>query len=278
MTRIVPGLLVVSLIAAFVIGPLLTTLPLSAYFAERPVWLYTLQNISIARIMVSSLPGVFASNPVPDYVNGSLWTLYFEAACYIGLFLAGILGFLRRERFMWLVLAWLPVYVFARYLGPAKLIYFATFSLPFIVGMAIYLYRSSGILDGRVASGLFGAAVALGAAGHGIEELWSLAIAYGVLWLGFARAPALLAYNRIGDFSYGTYIYGFLVGQSIAAVLPGIGPAGMMALSLPISLLCGMASWFYVERPAMELRKALRLRVSREEPPMPVSAPASVRK
>lgn len=203
---------------------------------------------------------MFTHNPLPDYVNGSLWTLFFEVPCYIGLFIAGVLGFLRRDRFAWLVSAWAPVYAIGRY-GPwPDLIYFATFSLPFIVGMTIYRYRSPAVLNGWVALGLIVLAAGLGAIGLGIEELWSLATAYGTLWLGFAPAPALLAYNRIGDFSYGTYIYGFLVGQVIAATIPGIGTAGMMALSLPISIACGAFSWIYVERPAMQLRKSFSAR------------------
>jgi peptidoglycan/LPS O-acetylase OafA/YrhL len=90
--------------------------------------------------------------------------------------------------------------------------------------------------------------------GHGVQELWSVAVAYCVLWLGFARAPALLAYNKLGDYSYGTYIWGFPVGQVLAALIPGIGVAAMIALSLPLGVLCGALSWFCVERPALKLR------------------------
>ncbi len=256
-TRILPGLLVVSLFAAFVVGPLVTTLSFSAYFAERSVWLYSLQNISIVRIMASSLPGVFATNPLPNYVNASLWTLFYEVPCYVGLFFAGILGFLQPRRLPLLIAAWIPVYLFARYFGIIDLHYFATFSLPFIVGMAVYQYRSAILLNGWIAMALLAIGAGLGAAGHGVEEAWSLAVAYGVFCLGFARAPTLLAYNKIGDFSYGTYIYGFLVGQTIAHVFPGIGIAPLMEASLVIALFCGVLSWFYVERPAIELRKVL---------------------
>jgi peptidoglycan/LPS O-acetylase OafA/YrhL len=71
----------------------------------------------------------------------------------------------------------------------------------------------------------------------------------------------------MGDFSYGTYIYGFLVGQVIAAVMPNIGVGALMALSLSISLLCGMLSWKFVERPALQLRKTLIARsLKRPEP------------
>jgi peptidoglycan/LPS O-acetylase OafA/YrhL len=255
-TRIIPALLVVSLTCAFVIGPLFTAEPLSGYFSDRKVWLYPLENISIVGILEAiGLPGVFMNNPTPEVVNGPLWTLFFEATCYAGLFLTGVLGLLRRKRFAVLVLAWLPAYLIARY-GPwPQLKYFAIFSLPFVVGMGVYHFRAWGICNGRVALALFAAAFALIVTGHGIEELWSVAIAYGVLWLGFARAPALLPYNKLGDFSYGTYIWGFPAGQVVAALSPGIGIPAMIALTLPLGVLCGALSWYCVERPALELRK-----------------------
>lgn len=253
-TRIIPGLLVVSLISTFIMGALLTTFPLSSYFHSNSTWLYTLQNISIYRIQASTLPGVFAHNPMRGFINGSLWTLFYEVACYIGLFFAGILGFLRGARFVWMLLAWAPVYLAARY-GPwTNLNYFAILSLPFLIGMTAYHFRTRGMLRGWAALALLVVAAALGFEHHGVEELWSAAVAYGVLWLGFAEAPALLAYNKVGDFSYGTYIYGFPVGQICAALIPGIGVPLLITLSLPISILCGALSWHVVEKPALELR------------------------
>lgn len=267
-TRIIPGLLVVSLISAFILGPLLTAFPLSSYFASKSVWLYTLQNISIYRIMVSTLPGVFVHNPFPGFVNGSLWTLFFEVACYIGLFVAGIAGLLRRQQFVWMLLAWAVAYLGARY-GPwAKLTYFAILSFPFVIGMTVYHFRAARILNGWIALALMATAVALGLAHHGVEELWSAATAYGVLCLGFTPAPALLAYNKAGDFSYGTYIYGFPVGQTCAALIPGIGVPLLIALSLPVSILCGALSWKFVEKPALELRK---IAVRRQREPVKVA-------
>jgi peptidoglycan/LPS O-acetylase OafA/YrhL len=98
-TRIIPALLVVSLACAFLIGPLFTDHPLGAYFSDKSVWLYPLKNISLVGILYAiGLPGVFMHNPTPNIVNGPLWTLLFEGACYAGLFLIGVLGLLRRER------------------------------------------------------------------------------------------------------------------------------------------------------------------------------------
>jgi hypothetical protein len=221
-------------------GPLLTAFPLSSYFASKSVWLYTLQNISIYRIMVSTLPGVFVHNPFPGFVNGSLWTLFFEVACYIGLFLAGIAGLLRRQQFVWMLLAWAVAYLGARY-GPwAKLTYFAILSFPFVIGMTVYHFRAARILNGWIALALMATAVALGLAHHGVEELWSAATAYGVLCLGFTPAPALLAYNKAGDFSYGTYIYGHPGNRGSLVDCPV--PSGLDPVRRSFLEICGEAS------------------------------------
>ena len=257
-TRIFPGLIVVTLFAAFLVGPLLSALPMPAYFASSVVWLYPLRTVALVGPLLSpELPGLFIHNPV-HHVNGSLWTLLFEVACYIGLFSAGILGFLRRERFPWLLAAWLPVCLIVIYSGAFPNIhFFAIFSVPFVIGMIVYQYRPSGILNPWVGLLWFALAFALGLSGHFNEEIWSSAVAYEVLCLGFAPAPALLGYNSGGDFSYGTYIYGYLVGQVLVDLLPGMTPVELMALSLPAAIMCGVLSWFYVERPALNLRKTI---------------------
>jgi peptidoglycan/LPS O-acetylase OafA/YrhL len=253
--RILPGLLVCALLTAFLVGPLFTQLSPSAYFSEASVWLYPLQVVSLAKMMGATLPAMFAANPYPFAVNESLWTIYFEVACYAGLLISGLVGLLGRHRFHWLLAAYAPAYFIARY-GPwPELVYFAVFSLAFVIGMTIFRYRDRGILKGWVAALLLAASLAAAACGFPVEELWTLSIAYGALWLGFAGWRWPLAYNRIGDFSYGTYLYGFIVQQITAALLPGIAPLGMIALTLPAAVLCGAASWHLVERPGLRLAR-----------------------
>ncbi|QIL02015.1 acyltransferase [Sphingomonas sinipercae] len=251
--RIIPGLLAVSLITTLLIGPLFTALAPADYFSQASVWLYPLRATSVLRVMAARLPEMFPANPFPSGVNIPLWTLYYETACYAGLLVAGLLGLSRR--FGLLLLLWIPAYLVARY-GPwDELVPFARFSLPFVLGMAAYRYRSLAPFKGWAALSLLVVAGGLAWTGSGVEEIWSAAIGYGVLCLGFMRAPLLLPFNQIGDFSYGTYIYGFMVQQSIAAVFPGIGLAGMIALAVPAAILCGALSWHFVERPAIDWRK-----------------------
>ncbi len=67
--RLWPGLAVLVLLTTFVAGPLLSALPPQAYFANPDTWAY-LRTVTLAPV-VTQLPGVFATNPLPLTVNGS---------------------------------------------------------------------------------------------------------------------------------------------------------------------------------------------------------------
>lgn len=248
--RIFPGLLVVAVVTAFVIGPIFTIDP--HYGARAATWLYPIRTVALF-FNSQVLPGVFLGNPSPGAVNGSLWTLFYEVACYVGLFLAGLLGLLARRRLPWLIVAYIPVYLFIR-LGPLQSLQdYAILSLPFLVG--VVLFHRPCLLSGRAASALILLAVGLSGSGFRLEPLWSVTVSYGAIWLGFTRAPLLLRYNDLGDYSYGTYIYAFPVQQSLAAMIPGIDPMTMSALALPITWGLGALSWHFVEKPGKTLAR-----------------------
>ena len=81
--RIFPGLFVATLVSAFVLAPLVTTLAPGVYFSRPQPYHYVVGN-TLARSMVHELPGVmFVNNPVGLEVNGSMWTLRYEFMMYL---------------------------------------------------------------------------------------------------------------------------------------------------------------------------------------------------
>ena len=78
--RIIPGLFVVTALCALVLGLAFTELPWRQYLASGGVWRY-FRNVLL--YPVYDLPGVFAANPYPVAVNGSLWSLPVEVAMYV---------------------------------------------------------------------------------------------------------------------------------------------------------------------------------------------------
>ncbi len=77
--RIFPQLAVVILITAFVLGPIFTSLPIGTYFLSPGTYIYLLNAVLIP---IHNLPGVFEGLPYQT-VNGPLWTLPVEFACYL---------------------------------------------------------------------------------------------------------------------------------------------------------------------------------------------------
>src|SRR4029077_21161904 len=78
MLRIYPGLVVNVLVCAFLIGPLVGTLPLGAYLVSPELREFLVATLTLDPGPLH-LPGVlFADNSVGFLVNGSLWTLRYE--------------------------------------------------------------------------------------------------------------------------------------------------------------------------------------------------------
>ncbi|MHA1545910.1 MAG: acyltransferase family protein, partial [Alphaproteobacteria bacterium] len=96
--RLIPGLLLATLVTAFVFGPLFTTLGFWEYFSNWSVWTYA----PIMGSLVTSeleLPGLYTTLAIAGNVNEPLWTLRYEAVMYVGLaaiFSLGMLAGVRR--------------------------------------------------------------------------------------------------------------------------------------------------------------------------------------
>lgn len=248
--RLLPALGLLSLITAFIIGPLFTRLPLSAYFTDRQTYEYVPAVLSL-RWALANLPGLFDTLPYKA-VNGSLWTLWYEALCYLGLALVGVAGLLARKRFLLALMLYAVV----------NLALTLTTHVPtwlaqsFVLGMIVYRYRERVPAHFAIVVAL--ALLAAAATWRDVlgVEARVLAISYGALWAAQINIPALLQYNRIGDYSYGVYIYGWPIQQMVITLNPNIHPLLLIAAALPAATLCGAISWFTIERPALRQKRA----------------------
>lgn len=258
--RLFPALLVVLLVTVIVAGLWLTTALPGAYWAAVPE--YMIRNLTLFKLQFV-LPGVFEAVPYGPPINGSLWTLNYEVLCYAGVFLIGVLGLLRKPGVMAAVMAAIVLaYAVVMMAQPhPRLISLADLGLPFAIGTALYVWRSWIVLDLRVALGLGLATLALRLGGG--DQVWAMTLfkPVFVLWLsytiflaGYWRTPMLLAYNRLGDYSYGIYIYAFPL-QQLMAHLGLQTPMANMAAAFAATLLCAVLSWHLVEGPALKLKR-----------------------
>lgn len=186
--------------------------------------------------------------------TGTLWTLYFEFLCYL---LVALLACLRSFR----TRPQLTVGLFAlatalsllnphvnHHTVPANLGRLVPF---FLAGTVTYLYRDRipCVWPGAVASAAV--LVVIPFAGPRYVVLCALPLTYLLLYLG---AVVPITWGRRTDISYGMYMYGFPVEESIRFLHLGsqfLYVVFAMVATVPIAF----ASWFLVERPAMRWRR-----------------------
>lgn len=252
--RIFPGLLVMACVLYPVVG--LLSGVAEGFWQALPLKIAA--TLSLFADNKVQLPGVFADHPYPNALNGSLWSLRFEVLCYAAVVLAGLFGAFR-NRFVTLLILVLCLLAQPLLMGQDVHYYVSTLSrvgLPFACGAAAYVFRDQLPLDWRplavlvIATGLLRSTPAF-------FPMLALSITYGVLWLGYLKVPGLRAYNRLGDYSYGIYIYAFPI-QQILAGYGVVQPMQNAFLALVLSTGCAVLSWHLVEQPSLSLRHRLR--------------------
>jgi len=260
--RIFPALVVEVLLSAFLLGTIFTTLPLGDYFTDPLFFRYFLNMLGEPQYL---LPGVFADNPLPDTVNGQLWTVPFELGCYLVLGLVGAVGLRNRPLLAPLAaivvtlayLAWRQYAGLPLVPGTDRPVSGPLLIIAFLVGASLYLYRERIPLGpiGGWGAGL--ASLILLANAHGsVIAIWP--IAYFTVWLG-TRNPRRLGFIKGADYSYGIFLYGFPIQQMLAATGSWSHHPLVNALTATaLAWLFASQSWKFVERPALELRHPMK--------------------
>lgn len=249
--RIFPGFFVVLLLTAFVLGPLVTTLPLSEYFHRAEPYRYVFYN-AFFDLRMHTLPGVvFVDNQVGLEVNGSLWTLGPEFQMYLMVMVLGVFRLLR-----------LPVCIALLALGMACIHFDALDGLGgwgwllgfFAAGMTLYKLRNTRIFDGRIAllavTGLV-ASVPL----RQFILLFPLFGCYLALYVALHPKLPVIPAARYGDLSYGLYIYGWPAEQLSIWLMRG--QAAWWQVFLLATLIAGtlaFLSWHLIEKRALALK------------------------
>lgn len=272
--RVFPAFWTLLVFTAVVVGPIFFVLEgsdLADYFQRAVVgpvayvagnWTLTINTYGIYDIFATTTPyGEIVGTSV---FNGSLWTLAYEWACYLLIGVLVAFGVLLRARLVVPLLTALMVIVQILVLVDpeglaANVPFFAdrfrvSLTLTFLLGscMAVYAKRIP-YLDGLgILSGIL---VLVTLRYGGFDVVGVAAGAYFVLYLG-ARLPRAVQWiGAKNDYSYGIYIYGFLVQQILA--FAGVYRLGYVVYALAaLMITAGLAwlSWHGVEKRAMALK------------------------
>lgn len=230
--RLLPGLaaaLVVTLGLALASGGHPAPGEAAAYLV-RGITLFSLEH---------HIPGAFAKTAMPGIVNGPLWSLSHEVTAYALCWGAARLGLLRHGAGIAALLGAAAALWVVPGL-PGRLAVFAPLFLAFALGMAAHGLRRRLPLSPALTLTLalaapFGWPLAIAALGH----------------LALVLAFRLPARALRADLSYGIYLCGWPLAQTLAQLWPGLPAPALAAASLAAVLPVAWASWVVVEAPAL---------------------------
>jgi len=244
-----------------VIGWLITHPNLAGYWTHPLGPVNYVRSNFLLRIGTYQISGTPRHVPYPLAWNGSLWTLYWEFLCYLGIAAFAAIGVLTRRNIVVVIalILWL--------LGVGQVYHLlpgdnysemaGRFGTIFLVGALLYLFRDRVPDSGALAAGLTVVAGFGLLNGHstsfGPDWLTGPALVYPVLWMG-AHLPCR-SIGATNDISYGIYIYGFVMGQLLViAGLQHVGYPIYTFVTLACTIPLAMASWWGIEKWALKLR------------------------
>jgi peptidoglycan/LPS O-acetylase OafA/YrhL len=269
--RLLPGLTVVILLSVFILGPLVSTFSITAYFAHANELIAYLENITLINISFQ-LPGVFTTNPYPG-INGSIWTLPVEFTMYIVILLLGVIGLKKHKWFLaTLTGICILLYVYTMPIGHSlapiaglinsidigkllmPIMQNAKLTIMFLIGALYYVYKDKIIYDWRAFLTL---TIIWGISSRtAYFDLASIVcVPYMILYLAQLSTKHIKNIAKHGDISYGVYIYAFPVQETIIHYFKGITPIELFIFTTPIVIILGFISWKLVESRALSLKK-----------------------
>nr|WP_295660967.1 acyltransferase [Polymorphobacter sp.] len=257
--RIIPALVTEVTLAALIIGPMLTTLPLADYFADHRTHVYFGNIVGWIHF---ELPGVFEHNPRAGMVNQNLWTLHPELICYAAMALLMLTGLVYRRTPLTLV--WVAGTIAAAainltidawelhgtYPGPVLVYYFLTGVVAFHWRHLIPVNRWLFVIAAAAAYLL----LRLPNTTFFAEPF----LVYIMIYVGMQKMPRIGFLQR-GDYSYGMYLYAYPIQQTLVMLFPATREWYInFVLATAASLAVAMISWHLVEKPALGLKRFVK--------------------
>jgi len=261
--RIYPALVVMVFLTVFGLGIFFTTLPLDAYLAKKETYMFLLKNSIMLTDVQYTLPGVFEFNRVPKAVNGSLWSMPIEirmylilVALWIGARVALATQLKVLEGLILLLTGIATVAYLPGHFPLGRESHFSELFFMFFVGASYYVLKRHITLSWPAFLLCIVCVVLSSLEMRTFFIVYNLALAYMLFFVAYVPSGGLRSYNRVGDYSYGVYIYAFPIQQSVSALIPGVSVLQMVVISSIVTLGVAALSWHYLERHALKLKSS----------------------
>jgi peptidoglycan/LPS O-acetylase OafA/YrhL len=271
--RILPAFWVCLALTALVVGPLVWLHgrgTLSGYFAGGaggPIAFFTsnmgleIHQYGIHDLLIGTPYGHLVKASV---FNGSLWTLIYLGRCYLLIGLLAAFGVLRDAKPLAVLIAaglwFLTMLQLADPASPGRIapwlgdVYNVRLPMIFMVGAVLALYADRIPYSNRLGA-LAAILVVVSFLTGGYLVVGYPGLAYLLLWLAARLRGPFRGFGSVNDYSYGMYIYGFLILQLLSgAGVYAWGKIAYLAAAFVLTLACAFLSWHLVEKHALRLK------------------------
>lgn len=211
-----------------------------------------------------NIDGVFTTNPYPQAVNGSLWTIPYEFFFYV---ILSASFFLRKQK-QFLLGIFVTAYILA--VGLFILVEPALhhYSIPFwhlegqhlaelgaffLSGTVWALFPLPTIATRQKLAGTAAILMIVCWYFGGYRVTQFLLLPVVVISFGTLSTSLLNRIGKYGDFSYGIYLWGFFI-QQLLMHLFHLSLLPLMIFSILLTFLCGILSWHFVEKRALRYK------------------------
>lgn len=272
--RIFPAFLMALIFSAFIIGPIVSKLSFRDYFLTgntiEPIR-FVLKNLTMNVTGYSwGFLDVFAKNPFPGSVDGSMWTLKHEFACYIMIMIFSFF-YIFKNRIVFFVASMLSMILAvanikfgfklfnlgqnAWVLSDNEYNSFIVLACYFIIGALMYIYKDKIKISYRYLLLAF-ILILFSSKINNLQLVMLFALPY--LLIGLCVITNIEGITKYGDFSYGMYIYAFPIQQTLVYYFGNkLNILSYFVLSTGLVFILAVISWYCIERPALKLKNNL---------------------
>ncbi|MCF7560319.1 acyltransferase [Sabulilitoribacter multivorans] len=256
--RLFPALFIVLLLTIILVP--------FVYYGDIPFWKnpqvlsYVPNNLSLYNFQ-PVINGVFDNNPYHS-INGSLWTIRYEFSLYIGL---SLLYFFRNNKvlkrlllsFCLAILLFIYNFFLSRFAGSSvfgmlgyEILDLGTF---FVCGSLLAAFEFEKVNKKWVLWVIILLAI-VSIHFNFYSNVKHIVLPMIILMVGFMPLPFFSTFGKIGDMSYGIYIYSFPIQQTLVYFFK-LNVYQLIFWSLLLSILFGYLSWHLIEKKALKYKR-----------------------
>jgi peptidoglycan/LPS O-acetylase OafA/YrhL len=250
--RLFPALFVVLLLTVILIPFVYhNSLP---YIKNKEVFTYFVRNLTLYDVQYA-VKGVFDNNVYPSAINGSLWTICYEFTMYLLLvFLFYIKNIKVKIVLLLLTLVFMIfsfIYLMDRYgliqIFGMQAVHFFNLGSFFVAGAFLSVLKIEKVNFKPLLLVLVLIFIIVSLKFNFYQNVKHILFTLFVILLGLIPNSTFSKINLFGDLSYGIYIYGFPIQQTLMYFFK-LSTYSLMAYSVLTAIFFGYLSWHLIEK------------------------------